>query len=402
MSLIYLYSHDGDGLGHLRRNVNIARAASSRIPELSLVLLTGSVTPGAFGMPERCDAIKIPSLTKGANGSYHSPLIEVHHQTASYLREHIIKTALTSALPDALIVDKYPGGFQDELIPALEWLDKNSPKTKIILGLRDVLDAPERVAQEWAQSGAREIIQRYYDRIWLYSDEKIFSTVEAYDFAPELRALGRCCGYVTNPALLDGPPNTEDAPYLIATVGGGRDGRPILEAAFSAVSKARSSHPELCLQLLAGPLMPESDLVALQRLIDEHRDFVSLERFSQHLYRDLRGARAVITMGGYNTLLECIALGRPTIVIPREQPRLEQLIRAQAFERHDLVRVVRQEDLHKNTLSERVMEILADQWAPATGVAINIKGHLTIIQEIQEMLGLPIDAAEEAKECDML
>ena len=42
-------------------------------------------------------------------------------------------------------------------------------------------------------------------------------------------------------------------------------------------------------------------------------------------------AAAVISMGGYNTVCEILATDTPALVVPRETPRLEQLIRAEAL-----------------------------------------------------------------------
>ena len=45
-------------------------------------------------------------------------------------------------------------------------------------------------------------------------------------------------------------------------------------------------------------------------------------------------------MGGYNTLVEAAAAATPVVCVPRVRPRTEQLIRARAFERAGLLRVV--------------------------------------------------------------
>ena len=40
---------------------------------------------------------------------------------------------------------------------------------------------------------------------------------------------------------------------------------------------------------------------------------------------------ALVCMGGYNTLLEALVRGTPTVCVPRTTPRSEQLIRARAL-----------------------------------------------------------------------
>ena len=60
-----------------------------------------------------------------------------------------------------------------------------------------------------------------------------------------------------------------------------------------------------------------------------------------HFFRQMEkifaAADLVVCMGGYNTLCEILSQGTLSLVIPRETPRKEQLIRAQAFQRQHLV-----------------------------------------------------------------
>jgi predicted glycosyltransferase len=63
-------------------------------------------------------------------------------------------------------------------------------------------------------------------------------------------------------------------------------------------------------------------------------------------------------MGGYNTLSEILSQGTPSLVIPRETPRKEQLIRAQAFKRHNLVDYIPWADLGPALLQNKILSFL--------------------------------------------
>jgi predicted glycosyltransferase len=54
----------------------------------------------------------------------------------------------------------------------------------------------------------------------------------------------------------------------------------------------------------------------------------------------LEGAAAAVIMGGYNTVCEALATSTPTLVVPRERPRLEQRIRADALAARGVIDVV--------------------------------------------------------------
>jgi predicted glycosyltransferase len=72
----------------------------------------------------------------------------------------------------------------------------------------------------------------------------------------------------------------------------------------------------------------------------------------------LAGADLVVSMGGYNTLCEILSQGTPTLIIPREVPRKEQLIRAQVLYNHNLVDYIPWNAFSPNILQERILSIL--------------------------------------------
>ena len=61
-------------------------------------------------------------------------------------------------------------------------------------------------------------------------------------------------------------------------------------------------------------------------------------------------AAAVISMGGYNTVCEILATDTPALVVPRETPRLEQLIRAEALRDARALDVMRTPQVTAETL----------------------------------------------------
>ncbi len=63
-------------------------------------------------------------------------------------------------------------------------------------------------------------------------------------------------------------------------------------------------------------------------------------------------------MGGYNTLCELAVQRKPTLVVPRNQPRLEQTIRAELWARQRAVSVLPREALTPPALAHRVLDLL--------------------------------------------
>ena len=75
----------------------------------------------------------------------------------------------------------------------------------------------------------------------------------------------------------------------------------------------------------------------------------------------IQQAAAVISMGGYNTVSEILASGTPALLVPRETPRLEQLIRATALKNAGAIDLLRVTDLSTAALEDWLTERLSDQ-----------------------------------------
>jgi len=74
------------------------------------------------------------------------------------------------------------------------------------------------------------------------------------------------------------------------------------------------------------------------------------------LFRALDG---LVCMGGYNTLVEAVSQGLPTVCVPRISPRSEQLLRAQVFERLGLLRCIHPKQLTVEKLRSEVAAVLS-------------------------------------------
>lgn len=57
--------------------------------------------------------------------------------------------------------------------------------------------------------------------------------------------------------------------------------------------------------------------------------FIKIIEFDNRMEELIAGARGVVSMGGYNTYCEILSFDKPALIVPRLQPREEQLIRAQ-------------------------------------------------------------------------
>lgn len=80
------------------------------------------------------------------------------------IRSAVIEAAVTTFAPDLLIVDKVPLGVAEELAPTLRRL-RAEVGTRIVLGLREILDDPVTAVAQWTASGATAAIEEFYDAV---------------------------------------------------------------------------------------------------------------------------------------------------------------------------------------------------------------------------------------------
>jgi predicted glycosyltransferase len=82
--------------------------------------------------------------------------------------------------------------------------------------------------------------------------------------------------------------------------------------------------------------------------------------FTNDMLDLMQAADLVVCMGGYNTLCEVLSVGARAVVVPRAEPRREQLLRAIAFEQLGLVTMVHPDALAPVTFARRVADALAE------------------------------------------
>ncbi len=345
---VVLYSHDTLGFGHLRRNLLLAGALRGLDPAPDVLLIAGMREAGAFDMPPGVDCLTLPAYAKRADGSYGPRDLGTDLAPLALLRASAIEAAVTSFDPDLMIVDNVPRGAEGELDATLRRLVRRG-RARIVLGLRDVIDEPSAVRRQWIRQRSFEAIREAYDEIWVYGDPGLHDPVAAYDLGEEVRRRARYTGYLDQRPRLDGVTaetvrratlGVDDRPFVLCTVGGGRDGAALAEAFVQA--PLPEGHRGI---LLTGLQMPEAVRLRLMQRAMSRADLAVIA-FLPEPVALVRDAAAVIAMGGYNTVAEVLSFAQRALIVPRIRPRAEQLIRAERLAERGLVDM-----LHPDALS---------------------------------------------------
>ena len=334
---VLLYSHDTFGLGHLRRSRAIAIALTEAFPDASILIVTGSPIVGRFDFPKGVDFVRVPGVVKLASGDYATHNLSLDIAETTKLREGLILATASNFNPDLVIVDKEPTGFRGEILPTLELM--RSRGARLVLGLRDVLDEPQALREEWARKQSMPAVEAFYHEVWVYGLQAIYDPWDGLSPSQETRRKTRFTGYLRreppdwpDPAVAQ----PERPPYVLITAGGGGDGEWLMDWALAAYEADMTLHTPAV--MVFGPFMNVERRREFERRAARYAS-VEVMSFDSRLERLMSEATGVVAMGGYNTFCEVLSFDKPAVIAPRTSPRLEQFIRAAAAERLGLVRM---------------------------------------------------------------
>ena len=332
---IAFYSHDTQGLGHIRRNIALAGAMVAAEPRTDVLIFTGAPQATSLPLPPNTEVITVPTVAKDSEGEYAAATFAMDLDSLLTLRSNLIATALTAFAPDVVIVDKVARGLDGELEQGLAALKNlrghtTGQRPRIVLGLRDILDDPMTAIREWRSTRTSKAIKDHYDEVWVYGDQSVVDIVRDYDLPRKVAAKIRYTGYLAEGrsegliAPRDEPKRGPvPRPYVLCMVGGGQDGYD------TALAFARASYPAGHTGVIVtGPYMQPSLRRRLTAMAEERGDLVIREIVTNTM--ELIGqAQAVVSMGGYNTVCEVLTEDVPGLIVPRVRPRQEQLVRAE-------------------------------------------------------------------------
>jgi predicted glycosyltransferase len=355
---ILMYSHDSYGLGHLRRTLALAEAFVGAETGTSVLILTGSTVSGTFRMSLGIDLVKLPSAVKVASGVYEASRMSIDFQSLKYLRSSLILSAVTSFDPDAFIVDKAPLGMKREVYPALEFLHAERPSTLTVLGLRDVMDDPSRIRLNWREGGISSAIENFYDTILVYGPREVYDPLPEYGLSAA--TLRRChyVGYVGRASI---PEETSDLMF-----------EPGFHLLKSYLESLRRPAPAFESLVVTGPMMDDASKRKIESLARGLR--VRVMEFRADMECLIRDAGAVVSMGGYNTTVELLVAHKPALIVPRVEPRVEQLIRAEQLAELGLVDMIHPHNLTPRLMRTKVEELLERDPASAPRVEVDLSG----------------------------
>ncbi len=367
MKRLLIYSHDTFGLGNIRRIMNIATYLDRAIPDLSILIVTGSPMIQSFRIPKGIDYIKLPCLSRTENEGYSAKYLESKIGNIVRLRSDLILSAVLNFKPDIMLIDKKPYGVKHELRETLSLVKSYLPKTRTILLLRDILDAPAATTKVWEDNGYYEVVKSVYDLVLVLGTPEIFDPRIEYNFPVTASEKVEFCGYVQPQALLRDRDairqelQVKSAERLVlVTPGGGEDGHALIQSYIQAL-QLMPRGARIRSLIVTGPEMSESQRNSLNQSALQFPG-VSMLEFTNDLPSYMNASDLVLSMGGYNTVCEILSLKKRAIILPRVRPVEEQWIRAERMARLGLLTAIHPDSLTPQDLLHTVLlELRSDQ-----------------------------------------
>jgi predicted glycosyltransferase len=356
---IVLYSHDGFGLGHLSRTTFLARCIRDREPEADVLIVTSSPAAHRVADLQQFEYVKLPAVTKTGVERYRPHSLRMDLDSVVALRSALLLAIVQEVHPNLLLVDHRPLGLKKEVLPALCWIRERSPETRTVVGLRDVVDEPQTVIQDWNANGIYDVLEHLYDDVLVYGEQSVCDSTLEYAMPEPVARKVSFTGYLGRRAAsrsrdeVRGSLELRSERLIVVHAGGGGDGFSLLANYLRCTEQLPSDVYSL---VVTGPLMHHGEKA---RLWDAAASLpVKLVEYQEDLASCIAAADLSVSMGGYNTMCEVLSAGVRALVVPRVFPRREQYIRAQHLAACGLITVVLPTSLSPEKLAAAVRSSL--------------------------------------------
>ena len=186
---VLIYSHDGRGLGHVSRGITIGMALRRLFPERKILFVSGFKQTATLIGPCPLDWIKLPAYeTQIIKGKSRGRLgnTNIKNCYMGPARANLLKSIIENFKPRCVLVDHYPPGKREELLPSLDITRRMD--TTWILGMRAVVGEVEDL---WSNL-SKGTFNNHYNALFWYGDHNVMGN-ETID------TLGKC--FLTRPIV---------------------------------------------------------------------------------------------------------------------------------------------------------------------------------------------------------
>ena len=337
------------GIGHQRRGATLTRALQAAGFDVTYV-------SGGHGIPNLnlagATLAQLPPVR--AVDLYFKQLVDEHERPIDDVwrerRRAALQQIYDDVRPDVIILELFPFGRRQmrfELLPLLEAAQSEAVPPLVVSSVRDILVAPPKPER---QVEMLDLINRYFDRVLVHGDPALIPFDRTFPHADEIAGKIAYSGYVVDSTGERGGPASPGYDEVLVSAGGGAVGERLLQVAMAA--RPLTSLRDRTWRVLVGVKARQEDFQALAAAAGEG---VIVERARGDFPSLLMNCALSISQGGYNTVMEALRAGCPTIVVPYAGGlETEQTLRANLLAERGLLQVVEEADLSEETIAVAV------------------------------------------------
>ena len=360
------------GIGHFFRTLEIDRA----LAEHEIILVTGG-SEIDVRLPNHIQEFRLPGLHMDREfknlfaKNRENPVAQIKKE-----RRQMLFSLYKKESPDVFIVELYPFGrraFSFEIDPILKGIRYQILKPgRVICSLRDIL-VDRRKYKASYEGKVVDLLNNYFDALLIHSDPSLLKIDATFSSIEQITIPVVYTGFVTPKPS----PNArrrlrkkmgikKDDKFIVASLGGGKVGRSLLEAVLDAFQLIDASK-NCFLAVFTGPFMEQQDVDRLQKQSSKK---ISVERFTPEFLSYLAAADLSISMAGYNTCMNILAAKVPALVWPFSQNR-EQRFRAERLSENSAMRVLNKHDLKPSRLANIIDQTLIQPLIPVSDIDLD-------------------------------
>ncbi len=370
------------GSGHIVRAVSLAKALLQQ--GFSVTLATGNRPPKTLDY-EGLTIVQLP-LARTADATFRTLLDEDDRPVDAAWWEkriHATLAAFSREPVDLLITETYPFGrrmFAAEMTRLLEAAQACPSPPWIIASVRDILVRKDEIwKEEWMASQACA----FYDRILVHSDPQLITLEDSFPFASHVNSRVRYTGYISDGRATT-KSNGASSGEVIVSCGGGAVSSSLLRAALSAPHHMPLEY-NFKWRILVGENTPEDEFHHLRR---ERSSEIVIERARSDFPDLLAKARLSISQAGYNTVVDILRAGVPSVLVPfAQKAETEQTQRALCLMKHGRAVALPEQLLSPNSLAQAAQKALSQ---PASGLHVALNGAEISAQILAADLGVEL------------
>lgn len=336
------------GTGHALRAAAIGRALAAR--GVSVTLATGNSLPPLLDT-SGLDVIELPPV-RAQDARFKTFLTPEGREIdeawkAARTRETL--NAFQARPYDLLLTETWPFGrrpFAFEMQNLVDAAKALSRPPLIASSIRDILVRKQEI---WKEEEMAERALAAYDLVLVHSDPSFIRLEDSFPFADRVSHLLRYTGFAETGTSGRDAPGDDGRDEVIVSCGGGAVGIGLLRAALEAPALSRLAG-DCRWRLLAGHDIDEDSFSALAA---QGGDTIVVERARRDFPSLLARARLSISQAGYNTVLDILHAGVPSVLVPFAQIKeTEQQQRADALVHHGRAVTVPEKGLTPEALAK--------------------------------------------------